>query len=119
MLASEFENHLRRFLRILRKEKTILIKNQTAKLAAIVSQKETFVAVFEQYQAAITPTMQQLISEIQTQQAENLLLTQQAMSYQNMLMTTIKNNMQPASGTYSKYKQPVQPVQTMLVDREV
>lgn len=119
MLAKEFENHLRRFLRILNKEKTILMKDQADKLAEVVAKKEEFVDVFDNYQAEITPEIRDLISQIQAQQAENLLLTQQAMSYQNMLMTTIKDNMKPVSGTYSKYKQEAQSVQTMLVDREV
>lgn len=103
MNEAKFENHLSRFLQLLKKERKVLIANQPEKLEEFVEQKAAYVSVFDDYQGAISERMNKLIRAIQAQQEENLLLTEQAISYQNMLMDAVKQTMKTSPHTtYSK-----------------
>lgn len=103
MNESKFEGRLTRFLSILKKEKKALIKDEAEKLEELVEQKESYVTLFNDYQGTVTPRMKKLIQEIQVQQEENLLLTQQAISYQGMLMDAVKKTIKTSTHTtYSK-----------------
>ena len=103
MNEAKFETQLHRFLQILKKEKKVLVQNQSEKLEELVEQKESYLSVLTDYQGSITPRIKELIQSIQIQQEENLLLTQQAMSYQTMLMNAVKTTMQSSTHTtYSK-----------------
>lgn len=46
--------------------------------------------VLEGYQGNISEKVRELITVIKTQQEENMLLTRQAIGYQEMLMTAVK-----------------------------
>lgn len=103
MNEAKFESQLHRFLHVLRKEKKVLVTNKPDKLEAFVTQKSTYLSLFEEYQGPISERMKELIHQIKAQQEENLLLTEQAISYQNMLMNAVKKTMKTSSQTtYSK-----------------
>lgn len=119
MKEAEFERQMNRFYRLLKKERTYLIKDQSADLAELVAQKEAFVPVFEAYDGKITDKMKQLIAVIQQQQEENLLLTQQALSYQEVLMDAVQKSVASANQTtYNQKTAAYQQATTTLVDTE-
>ncbi|KRM96838.1 hypothetical protein FC19_GL000364 [Liquorilactobacillus aquaticus DSM 21051] len=115
----EFQRHLVSFSRLLKKEKNFLIKDKAEELVELVEQKEKFVPVLNEYDGTLTSKTKGLIEQIKVQQDENLLLTKQALSYQKMLMTAIKDNIKAPAATYSKYKTVKQQARTALIDREV
>ncbi|KRL37598.1 hypothetical protein [Liquorilactobacillus uvarum] len=119
MKEFEFQRHLMSFSRLLKKERAFLIKDKAEELVELVKQKEKFVPVLDEYQGAVTVKTKDLIKQIRVQQDENLLLTKQALSYQKMLMTAIKDNIKAPAATYSKYKTVKQQARTALIDREV
>ena len=118
MNTHEFEAKLTNFLSLLKKERKVLIKGDALKLEEILVKKEPFVSIFNDYQGEINDKMRQLITEIQAQQEENLLLTQQAISFQDMLLDTLKSGIQkannPTYGTQSNYTS----APTTLIDTE-
>ncbi|WP_279282589.1 hypothetical protein [Enterococcus gallinarum] len=118
MTEREFERQLQRFFRLLVKEKEYLIKDQGEKLIELVEKKEGFVPVIESYEGNLTDKCRELIQQIQRQQQENLLLTEQALSYQKTLMDAVKDNIQPAANTYSKYTEKAT-VQTAIIDQKI
>lgn len=118
MTSREFERHLQQFFRLLKKEKDILIKNQSAQLPALVEKKSTFMAIFSGYEGEITTAIQALVADIQIQQQENLLLTEQAISFQTVLMEAVKANIKTPANTYSKY-QTKPSVTTAIIDQDM
>ena len=100
MTEREFERQLQQFLRLLQKEKTCLIKNQAEKLPELVEKKTAFVPVFSMYEGTLSAAIKELIRQIQVQQAENLLLTEQAISFQTVLMDAVKENIKTPANTY-------------------
>ena len=113
MTEREFERQLQQFLRLLQKEKTCLIKNQAEKLP-----ETAFVPVFSTYEGTLSVTIKELIRQIQVQQAENLLLTEQAISFQTVLMDAVKENIKTPANTYSKYQEK-QAVSTAIIDQKM
>lgn len=121
MTITEFERKLVTFSNLLKKEKNYLIKGQSEKLEELVAKKKAFVPLFNSYTGEVTDKIRTLVQQIQFQQEENLLLTQQAISYQEVLMQAVKETMQESTKqTYSK--SPNSPYQqqapTSLVDTE-
>ena len=107
MTEREFERQLQQFLRLLQKEKTCLIKNQAEKLPELV-----------EYEGTLSVAIKELIRQIQVQQAENLLLTEQAISFQTVLMDAVKENIKTPANTYSKYQEK-QAVSTAIIDQKM
>lgn len=118
MKEIEFERHLRQFSRLLEQEKISLIKNQAEKLEEIVEKKTKFVPIFEGYEGVLSQKCKQLIFTIKEQQQTNLLLTEQAISYQEMLMTAVKQNIQSPAGTYAKQTETMSPP-VSIIDQEM
>ena len=104
MTEREFERQLQQFLRLLQKEKTCLIKNQAEKLPELV-EKNRLRTRFSMYEGTLSAAIKELIRQIQVQQAENLLLTEQAISFQTVLMDAVKENIKTPANTYSKYQE--------------
>lgn len=103
MTTIEFERKLIKFTQLLKKEKMYLIKGHAEKLEELVAQKEEFVPLFSSYTGEISEKSRTLIKQIQQQQEENLLLTQQAISYQETLMDAVKSTMKQSNNqTYAK-----------------
>ncbi len=118
MNSREFERQLQQFSRLLKKEKDILIKNQAAQLSGLVEKKSAFVPILSSYEGEITATIQTLVADIHIQQQENLLLTQQAISFQTVLMEAVKDNIKTPANTYSKY-QTKPSVSTAIIDQDM
>ena len=118
MTQRESERQLQQFLRLLQKEKTCLIKNQAEKLPELVEKKTAFVPVFSMYEGTLSAAIKELIRQIQVQQAENLLLTEQAISFQTVLMDAVKENIKTPANTYSKYQEK-QAVSTAIIDQKM
>lgn len=118
MTEREFERQLQQFLRLLQKEKTCLIKNQAEKLPELVEKKTAFVPVFSTYEGTLSVAIKELIRQIQVQQTENLLLTEQAISFQTVLMDAVKENIKTPANTYSKYQEK-QAVSTAIIDQKM
>lgn len=120
MKPIEFERKLLKFSGLLKKEKEYLIKGQAEKLTELVAQKEEYIPLFNAYTEELTEKSRILIQQIQQQQAENLLLTQQAMSYQETLMNAVKETMQKSTNQTYANPSTTSAVQapTTLVDAE-
>ncbi|MDN2453727.1 flagella synthesis protein [Lactobacillus sp. UCMA15818] len=119
MQTKEFERHLGNFVKLLKKEKDYLIKDDGESLTNLLPEKEVFVKVLEGYQGNISEKVRELITVIKTQQEENMLLTRQAIGYQEMLMTAVKKNLSSPAGTYSKGAQVYAQPRTNFVDEEI
>nr|WP_054756418.1 hypothetical protein [Liquorilactobacillus satsumensis] len=120
MQETEFQVQLKKFSRILKREKQFLIKDQAEELLALVAQKEQFVPLLQNYEGGeISADTRQLLRQIKVQQVENTLLTQQAIGYQKMLMAAVKANLKNPAGTYSKNAEVFDTQRTAMIDREV
>lgn len=97
MLVSEFEKTLKDFLRLLKKERMYLIKGQSELLPSLVEQKEAYIPLFEEYNQERTEKIKKLIAQIQMQQQENLLLTKQAIAYQETLLKAVSETIKTAN----------------------
>ncbi|EJF02228.1 hypothetical protein [Liquorilactobacillus mali] len=119
MQIKEFEWHLGSFVKLLKKEKNYLIKDDGESLTDLLPEKEGFVEILKEYQGDVSEKARELITEIKAQQEENLLLTRQAIGYQNMLMGAVKKNLSSPAGTYSKGAQVYAQPRTNFVDEEI
>ena len=120
MDGKEFEVKLRSFYLLLQKERKVLIKGHAEKLTDIVARKEKFIPLFQEYQGDLSDSAKDIIAKIKEQQEENLLLTQQAMSFQDMLLDTIKDNIKKVNHvTYGKESSYHTQAPSTLIDTEV
>lgn len=103
-----FQAKLRQFIRLLKQEQKFLIADDGAALTELVPKKADFVPLFEQYAGAIGTTTKELIQEIQELQETNLLLTQQALAYQQKIMETIQKSLAKQEVPYGKAAKQVQ-----------
>lgn len=95
---------LNEFIKLLQIEKEVLIKNDAAKLAEIVEQKQNYLVSFE---SLTIETIQKeeltaIFAEIENLQRTNLLLTKQALDFQQTVMDAFSKGMQKGKTTYSK-----------------
>ncbi len=70
------------------------------------------------YEGTLSAAIKELIRQIQVQQAENLLLTEQAISFQTVLMDAVKRMFETPANTYSKYQEK-QAVSTAIIDQKM
>lgn len=89
------------FYRLLKKENKALIRDEGEKLEAIVQQKECYVDRLE-YSGNVTAEIKEWIQKIQFLQEENLLLTQQAISYQQAFMDAIQHELKKERTAYQR-----------------
>lgn len=102
MTTVDFEKQLKNFWGLLKQEKVFLIKDQSEKIPDLVQRKAEYVPVFENFSGELTEKMQVLLSQIQRQQQENLLLTEQAIAYQEMLLGAVAETVKTvATKTYA------------------
>ncbi|MGX7327778.1 hypothetical protein [Enterococcus bulliens] len=92
---------LHQFYRLLQKENRALIRDEGAKLEAIVQQKELYVERLA-YSGNVTTEIKEWIQKIQFLQEENLLLTQQAISYQQAFMDAIQHELKKERAAYQR-----------------
>src|SRR5690554_6732865 len=88
---------------ILLEEKEALIKNESKVIQELVNQKIALIEALENADAeeADTEEVRPLVTEIQTLQKTNAMLTEQAMNYTNTFIDAFQKEAQKSS-TYSK-----------------
>lgn len=95
---------LKNILKLLKKEKLALVKNDTNKIDEIVRQKTELIEGLAKYKGLDIQNNKEamdIIKEINSLQELNLLLTKQALSYQNTILESMSKNIGSASNTYS------------------
>lgn len=95
---------LKEFKQVLIEEKEALIKNDSAKVVAVIAEKETFMEVLPTLDMSglKKEDLSGIVTEIKNLQETNLLLTQQAVQYQEKMMEAITNSVKTSNTTYSK-----------------
>lgn len=100
----ELCNHLKKVIKLLNEEKEALIQNDGGKIIEIVKLKNKYIEKLSQFSGLDIIENEKainLIQEINSLQEVNLLLTRQALSYQDVLLDSISQSVQNASNTYS------------------
>lgn len=107
MAQINIEKTLKGLVVLLKREKECLIKNDVDNLSKIIEDKNNILVVLESYKDKDeridnNRQIEKLLKEIDSLQESNLLLTRQALSFQNTLLETIANNIEKTSKTYSQ-----------------
>ena len=101
----ELISNLKFILKLLYEEKEALLHNDGNKVAEILENKKIYIENLAQLKGLDIEKNQKamsLIHEINSLQEINLLLTKQALSYQEMLIESIAKNIQNRTTTYSQ-----------------
>lgn len=95
---------LKKFRDVLLEEKEALITNDSAKVVAVIAEKETFMEVLPTLDSTglKKEDLSEIVTEIKNLQETNLLLTQQALQYQEKMMEAITDSAKTSGSTYSK-----------------
>lgn len=96
--------HLKTIHKLLEKERAALIGNDIEKISDIVNKKNEIIKEMQIYKGMDIENHKEvmdLIQEINSMQELNLLLTKQALSFQNALLEAISKNLNNFSNTYS------------------
>ena len=96
---------LKKLLGLLEEEKIALINNDGLKVAELVEAKIEIIVDIEQLgikNALDDNRVISLIEQIDELQETNLLLTKQALKYQEVMMESIAKNLSNTSGTYEQ-----------------
>ncbi|SIO27119.1 hypothetical protein SAMN05878443_2313 [Carnobacterium alterfunditum] len=114
-------NTLIQFKTVLMDEKNALIKNDSAKVKALVEQKQTFL---DRLPTLTTEGLKKedligVVEEIKNLQQTNLVLTQQVISYQEMMMKAITTGVKKGGSTYSKQGDYSAAQQANLIDQSL
>lgn len=102
--VQELNNHLKQIITLLNEEKQALLQNEGDKIFKIIESKNILIEGLSQFSGLDIVENEKLINliqEINSLQEVNLLLTKQAISYQDMLLESISQNIQSNSNTYS------------------
>lgn len=100
----ELLTHLREIVKLLYDEKEALLNNDGHLVAELVEKKTEYIEKLAEYKGieiASNEKLMSLIKEIDSLQETNLLLTKQALSYQEVLLESIAKNIQALANTYS------------------
>lgn len=95
---------LMQFKNVLMKEQQALIKNDSAKVKAIVEKKQAFLEILPTLstEGLEKADISQVAEDIKNLQQTNLTLTQQAINYQETVMEAITKGVNKGGSTYSK-----------------
>lgn len=97
-------SHLGEILALLQQEKQALLNNDGDKIAEIVEIKNKYIEKLSKFKGLDIENnskVMNLVKDINTLQEVNLLLTKQALSFQNVLLESIAKNIHNMSNTYS------------------
>ena len=103
--SKELKKHLSSIIEILNEEKTALIQGDGNKIVEIVERKNHYIETISEFKGLNLQedrSIMELIKEIDSLQELNLLLTNQALSFQNALLESISIGLSTASNTYSQ-----------------
>lgn len=101
---NELYNQLKSIIKLLHEEKEALLHNEGFKIAEIVEVKNSYIeklSLFKGIEIEKNEKAMGFIKEINSLQEVNLLLTNQALSFQNVLLESIAKNVRSMSNTYS------------------
>ncbi|MFT8406877.1 MAG: hypothetical protein ABF630_10430 [Liquorilactobacillus sp.] len=118
MREQNFEQTLQQFYQLLLYEKKCLINDQPNKLIKLVAEKQKYIDPFQSFSGQITPIIKNKVKMIQIQQQENLLLTKQAIGFEEMLLKTIRKNLKMPQITYTQNDLHRKPDQYSLINWE-
>ena len=95
---------LLKFKNVLIDEKEALIKNDSAKVKALVEQKQTFLDILPtlKTEGLKKEDLVEVVEDIKNLQQTNLILTEQALQYQETMMEAITKGVKTGGSTYSK-----------------
>lgn len=93
---------LKRYIRLLKKERQALIKDDGETVAAIVTEKEAFLELLAKFEPMPSAAVIELVTEVKELQTTNLLLTEQALSYQATFLEAISQGVKQTNATYSR-----------------
>lgn len=97
-------NSLKSIIKLLEEEKEALVENDVDRIMEIVNQKSIQINELSKFKGMDIQNNKEamdLVQEIDRLQELNLLLTNQALSYQTALLETISNSLSNFSNTYS------------------
>ena len=97
-------NNLKNIISLLDEEKKALVNNDVDKVTEIVNKKNQLIeklGAFKGMDVENSKEAMDLIGRIDSMQELNLLLTKQALSYQNAVLESISQNINNLSNTYS------------------
>ena len=100
----ELISDLKGLLKTLYEEKEVLLQSDGHRIAEIVEIKNDFIEKLAKYKGIEfekNHKVIEIIEEINSLQEVNLLLTKQALSYQDVLLESISKNIKNMSNTYS------------------
>ena len=100
----ELISDLKGLLKTLYEEKEVLLQSDGHRIAEIVEIKNDYIEKLAKYKGIEFEKNQkviEIIEEINSLQEVNLLLTKQALSYQDVLLESISKNIKNMSNTYS------------------
>ena len=100
----EFVIHLKSIIKLLQEEKQTLIHSDGHKIEEIIKRKNKLIDKLPEFKGIDIENNQKvmnLIEEINSLQEVNLLLTKQALAFQNTLLESIAINVKSMSNTYS------------------
>lgn len=100
----ELVSILKGIIKLLYDEKEALLNNDGHIIAEIIEKKNEYLEKLKEFKGIDASSDERVISlveEINSLQETNLLLTKQALGYQEMLMESIAKNIKNISNTYS------------------
>lgn len=118
----ELLKNLKSIYKLLEKEKQALIKNQGDEIRKIVEMKTKYIENISRYEGESikeNSKAMKIIEKINSLQELNLLLTKQALSFQDELLSAISQNVQNVSNTYSPDGNLESPKNINLIDQSV
>jgi chlorite dismutase len=113
---------LRELLKVLEEEKQVLIKSDAAALAQIVEKKNVLagrIGEFKGMDFSGDSELKDLAEQIGLLQETNLLLTKQALSYQEQILKALAKNNTSRYSTYSSKGQMNGQKEVSIVDQSV
>lgn len=120
MSKREFVKHLESILRLLKKEQKFLERNDGDALLEIIEQKDLYIKGLEKFKGIDLDDekIMNLIGEIDSLQELNLLLTRQALSFQENFLASLKKAAKN-SNTYSNIGNYEKNSSTNIVEKEI
>ncbi|AQP54590.1 hypothetical protein CBF34_01025 [Vagococcus penaei] len=93
--------YLKKLVTILKKEKKYLLNNTSEKVIDCVAQKEELAEIIQTFTHVESEQARELIRQIKELQDINLMLTKQAISYNNVFLSAVVKGAKKASSTYA------------------
>lgn len=102
--STSLKETLQQFIALLKVEKTALIKNDGKKIEEIVKEKQSFLETMQELDPSDITEQETVdyILEIQELQETNLMLTKQALQFQEDVLHAISQTAKKSGNTYSK-----------------